>query len=221
MAYGFRVTNANGEVVIDDQHAVLTSSGEGSSVQNRTRSGVYQHYALLNALPNDAIYAFKLDVGQRIAMSEYPQASGDMPQVCANFTPVTYHTLIPRNELSNPVGYGMAVYNAAGQVMWDAESSICKVASAGTVPRSYFQNTSYSAQNTGLVIPSTANAIYMTGGLFQVDIGVQQIVAVSFAERTSLTEWRIRFLGTGNSGGGGQGSIMYYNELNYLFAEVT
>lgn len=217
MAYGFQSTNASGETVIDDENPIIVQFASATIAANRIIGGKYQYDPGYNNLAApDELIVFKIPIGSRINI--FADKVGGQPNIGAiasNLSTLTYGLMKPRNLLPAPTGYGLAVYDAEGDTMWDSESSLCSVLTGGYIPANQVQNTN----SWEVVINTTANAVFVTGGLIEVSFSNFSYQWATFAERISSTQWRIKQFSKGSGSGGD--TTYFIMPINYMFANIA
>lgn len=184
MAYGFLVKNDANETVINDSEPLYVSkrSGTLSNSGQTNLSGTYKFFNSGNSVASGReIVLFSCGVGGWITFNlpVNPSYLGDM---CSNQSSISYEVFGPRDELPNPTGYDLAVYNNAGNCVWNGASTITRIVNAGVIPSS--QNVSKTFQ-TGSI--SGSNAVYCAAGsaILDLDVGYYQMAA----RRTGTTSW--------------------------------
>jgi len=220
MAYGLSATNSDGETVVDDIYPTMVSGSTGTLTQTGSSSGYRLYNNALLGFTGQDLPVMKLPVGGRINFFPVNNIiSNDVPQVISTEPSQPFHNMVPRDTLAAPTGYGAAVYNASGDCVWDAESSVCKVVSGGSVPVSFFNSNNQLTTNT-VSINSTANAVFYRGGEFYLrQFDFLALTWSFFMERTSTTLWTFKGLPT-NIASTSNGAV-YRSEMNYILADVT
>lgn len=121
MTYGIRITNANGEIVIDDQYPVLTIGQEVTltGTPNTTgEAGLYNYPNFYSGLTNIAFV--QLGVGDFVLR-------GPSTTVVSNRPSLNVRKVLLASDKPVSSGFGLAVYNAQGDLCYDAGSDLVSV----------------------------------------------------------------------------------------------
>jgi hypothetical protein len=162
MSFGFVATNGNNETVINDSQPlyVLKRSGTLSSFGS-TNIGLSKFNATGDAaVSGREILMLSCSVGNFITFNLPLGANQNyLGQFCSNQSSLPFKVFGPRTEISAPTGYNMAVFNSAGQCVWDAASTAIRINNAGRIAGSVSNSRSYvSAAVAG------SNSVYATAG---------------------------------------------------------
>jgi hypothetical protein len=184
MAYGFIATNGSNQTVINDTEPLYVEkrSGSLSNSGQTNKSGVYKFFNAGNSITtNEEICLFTVSVGSWLTFNLpiTPTYLGDM---CSDQTSLSYKVFGPRTDLANPTGYGTAVYNSAGNCVWDAASTVTRINNAGRVDGSACASKTYASGNI-----AGGNAVYCAEGPAVLDFDVAYYCMS--ANRTGTSTW--------------------------------
>ena len=183
MAYGFIAQNDSGQTVINDTEPLYVQKRSGTlSNFGTTDLGYYKFNNSGNSVASgEEIVLYSCDVGKWLSFN-IPTSTGFLGEMCSNQSTISYKVFGPRTDLSNPTGYGMAVYNSSGQCVWDAASVVTRIVNAGRIAGSASTSKTYSS---GTI--SGSNAVYCSVGSFIIDWdqGFWQMSA----RRTGTSSW--------------------------------
>lgn len=193
MAYGFLVENDAGETVINDSEPLYVSkrSGTLSNSGQTNLSGTYKFFNSGNSVASGReIVLFSCGVGSWITfnlpVTPNPSYLGDM---CSNQSSISYEVFGPRDELSNPTGYDLAVYNDAGNCVWNGGSTITRIVNAGVIPSSQHASKTFQSGSFG-----GSNAVYCAAGSAILVLNKNQPEPLGYyqmsARRTGTTSWQ-------------------------------
>lgn len=196
MSYGFTSYNGSDQVVINDTQPTYTK------VRSGTLTGGYVFSAPSNTIPtygytksggaslsNNELILFDLGVGDWLCSTLMLRSDKEF---VSNRSTLNYSVFAPRNDLPNPTGYGMAVYNNVGDCVWDSTTLLSRIYSSNVLPASTFPlslSSVYTSQNFDF-----SGGVFVEGGTAYLKFNnVDFSVAVwgHAVERVSSTEARI------------------------------
>lgn len=125
MAYGAKIYNSSGQVIIDDTepsyHLVANFTMSGTSIG----SGNFQY--LYADLQDDSRPAFvELAVGDFLG--------SDFTRYVSTRSSLTFYSLKKASDLPNPSGYDVVFYNSSGQKTWIASASVAILNQFSVIP---------------------------------------------------------------------------------------
>jgi len=164
MTYGFEAENSSGEIVIDGEYPVEVLSVEKTVTGTLYSSGVYEF-----PFPSSTSIRFwKLDVGDTI--SQFP--SGFL----GSKSSFVVRDSIPVSQAPAPTGYGMVVYDALGNRVFQADKETVSIGDRYTVQGNLGGSTKIDAftsdkwvhiadWNISVLTTSTSFATVFSGGV--------------------------------------------------------
>lgn len=148
MTYGAKIYNTSGQAVIDSDNVTYLLSQQftlsGTLIQNSYVETDLFSYSFSN-MPEDALPAFvNLQVGHFLG--------GQTNGYISTQSSLTFLSLKPSSQISNPVGYDVVFYNAQGQKTWVASSAVAVMNNFATIPAlgTFSSNADYVALLTRL-----------------------------------------------------------------------
>tara|TARA_R110000737_G_scaffold4011_2_gene13232 strand:- start:2992 stop:3645 length:654 start_codon:yes stop_codon:yes gene_type:complete len=203
MAYGFEVTNGDDQIVINDTQALYVKKSTGTlSNSGTTNMGYYKFYSSGNASlgsSSEDIILWTCPVGKFISFN-LGGTDTNVGEMCSDSSSISYVRYTPRTSVSNPTGFGVAVYNESGQCTWDSDSIVTPISNGGRLESSSMTSKTW---NSGTYTGS--NAVALSGGNLIADF--DQGYWTVAAKRLTSTTWRFEnekvydLTGTGISGG--------------------
>ena len=218
MAYGILVTNNAGETVINDTDPLMVSKRSGSLSAYTTLGGNSQFFEPVASpmIPVDnEMVVIEVPVASWIMHGEgYVDGSSVLGNYSSNMDPINYTVVGSRADSAAPAqAYGMAVYDSLGACVWDDASSVAKLIGGGMIPAAATDNINYS-----LVVPTTANAIFLQGGTIITD-SVGGDKAGIRATRDSTSQWTFSMEPFGPAIS--SNLVSNQRDLFYMFAEIV
>lgn len=133
MTYGLEASNASGELVIDGEYPVEVLSVEQTVTGTLYSSGVYE----FPFPPSAAIRFWKMDVGDTI--SQYPSG------FFGSKSSFVVRDSIPVSQAPLATGYGMIVYDSAGNRVFQADQDVVSIGDRYTVQGDFGGSTEIEA----------------------------------------------------------------------------
>ncbi len=164
MTYGFKATNSSGELVIDGEYPVEVLNVEKTITGTLYSDGVYE----FSFPTTNTIRFWKMSVGD--AVTQYP--SGFL----CNKSSFTVKESIPVSQSQAPSGYGMVVYDANGNRVFQADREIVSIGDRFTVQANIGGSSQIDANTSdewvhladwgvSAITVSTSFAIVLSGGV--------------------------------------------------------
>lgn len=197
MSFGFISTNANNEIVIDDNSQIIGLVRQGI-ITSSAQSGVPDswNFSLGLAAPGPFEFvAFELNVGQWVCLNEVENIGAyNVKEVTSNLSQIKYKVFAPASVLSPPSGYGMAVYDQNFQVCWHD-----KIISASCDTSIIQAGSSMNSRTYRHAFNSSANCVVVTTGTFTLNFSSGDAWSATI-ERESSNVWAIKPKQIGSSG---------------------
>jgi len=179
MAYGAKIFNSSGQVVIDDGDPAYLLSQQFTTSGTSIGSGLFLHS--FSAMPELPLPAFvNLPVGAFLG--------GASSGFTSSLSSLTFLSLKPANDLPNPTGYDVVFYNAASQKTWVASESVSVLNAYATIP----VNGSFSSDADYVSLLTRLPYFTLTGGSVSASLttGVVRSSASTYS-------WQARYSGNG------------------------
>jgi len=124
MSYGIEIRNSSGDVIIDnDNPAYMLSLSD--TISGTSIGGGYYIYRFGNELPSEPFVFTKMSVGDFWGSAQDGFVSNQSTR--------EIRVLKQANDLPDPTGYGLVVYNSSGEKVWFANGSVALVNSSTTI----------------------------------------------------------------------------------------
>ena len=164
MTYGFEARNSSGELVIDGEYPVEVLNVEKTITGTLYSTGIYE----FSFPPTNTIRFWKMSVGD--VVTQYP--SGFL----CNKSSFTVRESIPVSQSPAPSGYGMVVYDASGNRVFQADQETASIGDRFTVQANIGSSPQIDANtsdewihltdwNISVITVSTSFAIVLSGGV--------------------------------------------------------
>lgn len=141
MSYGIEITNSSNEVIIDNDNPTYMLS-LSDTVSGTSIGGGYYIYRFGDELPPEPFVFTKMSVGDFWGSAQDGFASNQSTR--------EIRVLKQANDLPDPTGYGLVVFNSSGEKVWFANGSVALVNSSTTIA----VNGSYSTSSDWVYITS-------------------------------------------------------------------
>lgn len=208
MAYGFISTNSSGDTVVNDTDPQMVLARSGSASGSTNAAGVYEI-----SMPSAAQPAAGEVVVYSVSVGNWISTSFTYNFLYSNVSSVSYYVFESRLNITTPTGYGMAVFDASGNCVWNAEDVVNRVNNAGVIPSSSQTYISYSNTVTG------STAVGLIRGNARVNLSNGDVHSMA-AERTASSSWKLAFKKVDDIGPIGTGYAYYNSDLSYLMAVI-
>jgi len=209
MTYGLQILNNNAEVVISDNYPVFQRVSTGAFDASNTTIYNYMFwnqftgrntYTATGAVlePGETVgqvdgsttgaqlLLFELAVGEDILPQYKLTGTARYEGLASSQAVLNYHIIQTANVIPETESYGVRVYDDRGVTTWRDDKDMVKVDKGGFISAATVNANKY---NWTYTINSTANSIWITGGVWE--CGETQILTTS-VERISSTQWRFR-----------------------------
>lgn len=216
MAYGIKVINTSGDIIVDNEYPVMLKSDTVNKPDNHNDgSGIYWFYLSGDIAPTgDQVLLLKPNVNQWISFNAPRYSTGQLGFSSNEDTLSGVILDLPEN-LAAPSGYGAMVKDSSGDIMWHSQ------ADAGYITDGLFKAFS-SYDDTYTRTFTDCNAGAFSGGGFKLifeDNEVQGVRMTRTATNTIVFDYDV--VTNGNISGGGVGSASYVADLFMMVGRIA
>lgn len=179
MSYGFKVTNPNGSVVIDDEYPAVFLENE-TTLSGTKLFANYDTYGYDLSLTGYAPF-FEIPVGKWVGYTGFTS----QPFFIANLSPVNVRKTVKLTDITvTPQDYGTEVYDAAGNIIFTSSEQL--------IPVKGFSEDLVSNQFDAGVAAKWCSPTSASGEVFPSDVSGQNLVGVNVCFRLTDSVWENR-----------------------------